>query len=266
MRLDEQYRYLAIMADGELVTDDLRIRISGKSTMSLLPDLYTVGIYNLSPAGLASIKRAEKVSVIGKRGSVLCECKPSDILHCADGTKHITTLMMIDGEAFWDSTVSLSLRSGTDYITALRTILAHSTHRSPLASVSNINQRMLRGLSCYGRTAGYVDKIARTLHCRAYSFRDTVNLAMLGEGTAETVISEADMLEEPTSANGVITICTDVVGLMVGRRVTVDHPDVGGIWRLIAQQIDADNLTGSWRSDLVLIDERKLFSGWEGGL
>lgn len=258
------------MADGSRIADGCRIRVKGKSTMTCLPDPWQIDIYNLSAEDYAVIRKAERISAVGMRDSVLCEGKAVDIMRATVAGREITTLLIVDGDAFWKSSVSLSVIKGTDAEQVVRSILDHCTNPIPLSAFPTSKMQLLRGQTYYGRSATAIASIAEAFGCRAFTYRDCLYVVKLGEGTAETILRDSDMLNEPTVMDGFITVSTDVLGYMVGRRMTVVHDSAGGIWRLVAQTVDADNHTGAWRCDLTLVDEKRLLanseSRWEGTL
>lgn len=268
MGLADELRELSIMADNTLLAANSRIHLTGKSTMTCLPDLWQVEIYNLQPEDLAAIRRAEKIAVIGKRNSVLCEGKPMDIMRTALAGREITTILIVDGDAFWRASVAVSVRSGADAEQTVRLLLSKCTSPIPLSAFPSVRMRLHRGQVFYGRVANAIADFAKAFSCRAFTFRNCLHVIKLGEGTAETTLTSDDFLSDPTVMDECATVSTDVIGLMVGRRVTVEDDQIGGVWRLVAQTIDADSFSGSWKCDLTLVNESKLLSQsesrWEG--
>lgn len=268
MALADELRELALMVDGSIIAASSRIHLAGKSTMTCLPDLWQLEIYNLGPEDLAAIRRAEKIAVVGMRNSVLCEGKPMDIVRSVLAGREITTILIVDGDAFWRASVSVSVRKGADAEQTVRLLLSQCTNPIPLAAFPSTHMRLHRGQSFFGRVAIAISDYAKAFSCRAFTFRDRMHVVRLGEGTAETTLTTNDFLTEPVVMDECVTVRTEMIGMMVGRRVTVVDEQIGGIWRLVAQTIDADSYSGSWKCDLTLVDENKMLSDgssrWEG--
>ena len=249
-------RPLVIRAGGQVIAAENRIRVMGRTSMSLMPDYGEIEIYNLDDADRARINGASVISVSGESDSTFCYGEIEDVYTHTSGTTTITTVCVSDGKTFWDTRVSKSVGSGASIRDSLLSILKNA----PLASFLAENKRMLRGQTFTGRLPDCVSTLARSADARAYFTHGALHVTTIGR-SEEIWELKSDDVVSVNQANGVLMVRIRVKGFPVGTIMRYS----GKQYRLITQSYEADNWNGAWRSELTLLDEAELDKWGMGG-
>lgn len=256
--LNEIFRPLQLFADGTQIADGYRFRAHGKGSMTLLPDLYLVDIYNLPEDDMAVLKRSSTLSVKHETIGVLCYGDIDDIYTYQQEANDITTVVVVDGKRFSELRVSKSIGPGASVRTAMASIIPSGYMGSFLAS----DTRLIRGQTFSGRLADCVSTLARAVNARAFLVHGAVIVVAKGQAEQKPVLEEEDVIDTPEYAEGTIVIRAHIVSISIGHLVNYG----GRLLRLVAQSIDVDNLDGPWKMQLTLVNESSLSaSGMEGG-
>lgn len=232
--------------------------------MSCMPDAWQTDIISPSGEDLARIRMAKTISVIGRRGSVLCSGSPVDIVSTTIRSQEATTIILIDGERFWRASVALSAASGTSVEQTVRLIVERCSEPTQLAYLPNAEQALGRGQTFFGRAADALDDFSRGMGWRAYTYMDAVYVVDRGTGLRETTLQEDDLFDIPHPMRHGAMLKTDVIGMMPGQFINIRADNMHSRMRLISQTIDADNEGGPWDCVLSLVNEDAFVEGWEG--
>ena len=120
-----QDRSLNVLVDGAPAADGCHIRLRGKTTVSLYPDLFLLNIRNLSDAGFYSLGNATDLQVYhGSELIAFGEIAEVNRWEAVEG--ELTTVSFGAGLSFWESFVSLSVPAGSSASETVRRILAAS--------------------------------------------------------------------------------------------------------------------------------------------
>ena len=104
-----QDRSIKIVADGAPAADGCHMRLRGRTTLSLYPDLFLLNIWNLSDAGFYALGNASDLQVYhGSELIAFGEIAEVNRREAAEG--ELTTVSFGAGLSFWESFVSLSVR------------------------------------------------------------------------------------------------------------------------------------------------------------
>ncbi len=251
-------RPLVLMADLKKVAEENRIRVQGRSNMTLLPDFFVIDVYNLSPEDRSVIDNAEIISVNGIDNSVFCYGEIEDIYVHPEETNEITTLVLSDGKKFWETVISRSVGAGAGVHDTIRNIMSNAAIGPILAS----DTRLVRGQVFVGRLAEAVSMMARSIKARAFITHGMVHITEKGRAEEVLTIPDNEIVDTPSQAGGIWLLRTKIKGYGVGTIAKMN----GLEYRIVCQAIDADNYSGPWRSELTLVDEAMLSSyGMEGG-
>ena len=256
--MQNETRPLKLKVDGAGIAENLRIRVKGRSNMTLFPDCFLVDINNLSAKELEAVRRAKYLSAVGEDQSTICYGEITDIyLHQEDLAK-VTSITVADGKAFWETKVSKSVGAGASVRSAINSIC----EGIPVGSFLADDVRMLRGQTFVGRLPDCISTLAKTLNARAYITRGMLHFTQAGKADDPVTIQEKDLTGNPSKASGILILKTKVKGFPVGIMVRYN----GRMYRLISQTIDADNQSGLWQAELMLLDESELdYDGMGGG-
>ena len=251
-------RPLKVQADNRYIAADNRIRIKGRANMTMMPDFFTVEIYNLSDEDLSIVRDAKMLSVFGEKDSMMIYGEIEDIYFRSADANRIATICVSDGKTFWESTVEKTIASGASVETAIRNIVDSIAIGSILAQ----DAFLMRGQTFSGRQADAVRMMAKTMNARAFVAHNTLHVVEKGKTEWQIDIDEDEVITDPQYAEGVVALKTIVRGYPVG--IIAKY---GGVeYRIAAQSMDADNMRGNWDSELILVSEIKLSEyGMEGG-
>ena len=256
--LMNEFRPLVLKADDEVIAEDLRIRIRGRSNMTLLPDLFQIDIYNMSDDDQATVSTAKVISATDENDSILCYGEIEDVYKHPEESNVITTLVIADGSAFAAMTVSKTIGSGSKVRDALYNLLGNGLCGSILAP----DVRIPRGQTFSGKLSDAVSMLAKTVNSRAFYTHGAVFVVEKGRADDVLDLAEDDVIDEPSFAEGICIVKAKVKGYSVGTILNFR----GNRYRLASQSIDADNQKGPWRTELTLVDEESLSAyGMEGG-
>ena len=177
-----QDRSLTVLADGVPSADGCHMRLRGKTTLSLYPDLFLLNIWNLSDAGFYALGNASDLQVYhGSELIAFGEIAEVNRREVAEG--ELTTVSFGAGLSFWESFVSLSVPAGCSASETVRRILAAcfpsgssaasagSTVSSgtalPLLNWPGTDPVFIRGQAFHGRAADAVAVVLSAIGARA---------------------------------------------------------------------------------------------------
>ena len=261
-----ELRDLSLYADGVQIAEGSRMRLKGRMTMSLRPDLWELNVHQIPDDALAALYDAKKIAVRGQEGSLLAMGQVEEIYtHDEDG-KYIATVLIADGTDFWTSTVSVSLAGKNSVLDAVRMLAVRCSCPVPVVHIYAKDMSLFRGQTFHGRTAGYISDLAKSLDARAYFTRGGLYLVTRGVASSEIVLSEDDIIGGVSEADGACFVrLAKMQGYDIGHIVRL--PGRAAKYRLLCQTVEADNYQGAWRTELILINEDRIETGddWGGG-
>lgn len=264
----EELREMSLFADGVRIAEDSRMRIRGRATMSLRPDLWELNIFSPPSDALAAIHDAKQLMVEGEEMSTIACGQIEEIYTHQEGDKNITTVILSDGMDFWSSTVSVALAKGNTVYETIRTLVAKCTAPAPIVSLQASDAYFFRGQTFHGKTVNYISDLAKSIQARAFFVRGGLHFAVKGAGTEKIVLRESDLMNDISEANGAYVVqLAGMKGYPIGQIVEFRELTASR-FRLLCQSIEADNYEGPWKSELIMVDESKVKSGddWGGGL
>lgn len=256
--LNDFDRTLRLYADGKLV-DTERIRVVGKSSMTLSPDAWTVSLSNADAGSRSQLGNAKEMVVTNGSGGVLCKGTPVDVTVVTEGVTEIARVLLVSGMDFWRSTVSMSIQGGSSVQETLCMLISRAGLPLSMGLCPGASGRIPSGQTFYGRTAGYVDRLASMIGGRAFTFQGLLGIAVPGDTEAAALTEE--MAGEPEEWLGGWRIRTRMIGYPIGQTLKLN----GRIYRMVGQEIEADTRQGAWTSYLLLLDDRDIAGRWEDG-
>jgi len=251
-------RKLEAYCGEDRVFVDNRIRIRGKSNMTLLPDYYMVEVYNMSETDKALLSSRKELRVLTETMAVFISGEVEDIYTTYEGANQVSVISVTDGQSFWETKVSQTVGRGALISTTIRHILKNATMGSYLAK----DDRFIRSQAFHGRLADCISSLARGVHARAFISKDVLHVVEEGRSEVIVAVEEEDLVDEPHFADGVCIVKATVKSWPVGML----HEFRGNRYRLVSQSIDADNYQGNWQTELMLVNEVYLDKdGMDGG-
>ena len=164
--------------------------------------------------------------------------------------------------SFWESTVSQAVRADTSVQEAIRLLVGLSG--TEIGIMADSDTRFSRGQTFFGSVRNHVDHLVSSLGCRGWISSGVFYMVRPNQRLTVIRIDESDLLDVPVSMrDGCHRIRTDVVGRLPGAMVEIRSRNIKGTYRLIAQEIRADNEQGDWICEMTIIKDTEV-DGWEG--
>lgn len=261
----DELRKLYVYADGTRIAEDCRVRVRGRSTMSLIPDIWEIDLFNITPESMAYLKTSERITARGEDDSALVYGEIDEVYTHAEEANDVTTVVVTDGASFWESVISLSIASGNEIESTIRAIVSRCSSPIQIVSFRARSTKLLRGQTFMGRAAEYVRILSRSIGARAYIVKNALGIVQKGASTTVVDITDDDLPEGVSEANGAFVLRMEkMIGYPVGQLMTINGSTTK--YRIVVQSVDLDNFGGSWRNELIVVDEGKILDGeWGGG-
>ena len=161
-----QDRSLTVLADDQPVTDGCHLRLRGKTTLSLYPDLFLMEIWLLSDAWFYALGNASELQVY--HGSELIAFgEISEVARREVAEGELTTVSFGAGLSFWNSFVTLSVPSGSIASETIRRILTASSSDLRLLNWPGADPVFSRGQAFHGRAAEVVETVLSSARAKA---------------------------------------------------------------------------------------------------
>lgn len=258
-------RQLSAFVDEVQIAIDQRIRLKGRGTISLKPDLWLVDIFELGRDDYDRLQDGKEIKIVGEDDSVLCEGKIDEVYVHTDDGKEITTITVADGIDFWESFINLSFGGGNDVDKTIRYIVSRCSAPVKISNIIAKKQVIVRGQVFQGRTVNYVRDLAKSVNARAFLTRNSLSILDHRVQSATIDMTSGDEIASMAYSNGVVVArLTLMKGYQIGQLVLL--PDTISKYRLICQSVDADNFKGNWQTELIMLDDDMITdSDWSGG-
>ena len=183
----DQNRSLKVLADGISVADGCHIRLRGKITLSLYPDLFQLDIWYLSDEGFYALGNASLLEVYHEK-DLIASGEVSEVTRRELPEGELTTVSFGLGLSFWESRVSLTVPAGSRVSETVKMILAaakdpsmaqrtqgvdhsgSSVNSTPisLGPWSGADPAFTRSQAFHGRTADAISTALSAIHASAY--------------------------------------------------------------------------------------------------
>ena len=224
--------------------------------MTLLPDFFTIDIYNLPDVEESLIRNGKIMYALGFDNSTLCYGTIEDIYSHVEGANDVISVSISDGQEFWDAKVNKTISAGVRIKETIAAILKGAVIGSYLAD----NPRLVRGQTLSGSLPQIVQNMASGVNARAFISHGAVHIVGKGQSNDVVTVRDDEIISVPGYANGVCIAYVKVKGFAVGSMIYFKD----GYYRLVAQAVDADNFNGTWQTQLILVDESQVenMGGW----
>ena len=249
-------RDLRVFADGQEIAFNCHIHVCGRQSVGLYPDLFILEIDDLSDSSRYLLMRSSSIEVRHQE-AVIASGEIDSVVRTAtrDGTR--TTVSFALGLSFWNSSVFLAVEGGLRASEILPMILAAASPSSAkLLSFQGTDLLYSRGQSFTGRAADAVTRILAD--CGSEPCLTVSGISVLPTDSASrtalqsVTITESDLTDTPYEAKDALILPTILSGWSPGLLANISAPgwDLRGIIR--EKLIDADNLSGPWKSELLV--------------
>lgn len=245
-------RTLSVSADGRPVTGFRRARLTGRDALGLYPMPFTLRLWNLPDSDRRLLSAAKRVSV-SHGASVLASGTVADVCRRKGSEGAMTEVVFAAGLTLREAPVSLSVEAGVSVSETVRRILAASGTGIPLLSFPGDDPVRARGQAFYGRAADCVEEALSFAGARGYLTDAGLCVVPSAGLPVSMTLSPADLEDDPVPAgNGLLVLRTRPAGWPLGKQAAIQWKDGSAEGLILERSVDADNMEGNWRSELVL--------------
>ena len=244
-------RTLTVKADDIPVTGFSHARLTGRETVGLFPDPFTLRLWDLPDAAYYLLASAKAISVCSGP-SVLAAGTVSDACRRTMPEGTLTEVLFSPGLRLWETPVSLSVEGGVTVSETVRRILAASGAGIPLLSFSGPDPVRIRGQAFFGRAAECVSSALSAADARACLTPSGLCVIPAAGLPVSLFLSEADLTDAPAFAGGGRMILrTAPVGWPLGKAVSVSWQGETVTGLVTGRCVDADDTEGPWEAQLL---------------
>ena len=242
-------RELRIFADGREIARSCRIRFSLLEHMSLLPQLYSLEIENLSESSEALVSSAASIEVQSGK-SVLASGSVISVCPRNESGRKLLAVSFSPGFGLWQSVVALSVTDGLSVSDTMKAVLASSGSRVPLAAFLAEDIRMTRSQSFFGRVCDVLRILADTVSADVCLTAAGLCVVDSSLQSPTVYIPESFLTEDPVFLRDRYILHTEVAGWPLGTclQFTWQGRTCQGL--LTARMLNLDNVEGPWQSQL----------------
>ena len=246
------FRDLHIFADGTEIAQSCRIRLTARETLSLLPQLFSLEIENLSGSSAALLSAARAVEARSE-GSVLASGEILALCPERRNGREILSVSFSPDYSFRKSAVSLSLSAGMKVSDTVRAVLAAAGPSVPLAAFSADDLRLTRPQSFFGRTCDALRILADTVGADAYLAPAGLCVVSRSPRTPSLILPEESLLSAPVFLPDRVLLSTSVTGWPLGCGLRFTWQGTARQGRLVSRLIQLDTAEGPWLSRLEVV-------------
>ncbi len=269
---------MRIITNEGLVQQYTRATLSGRDTLSFLPNAFELRLWNLSSSDDCLLSSAKTLEVVVSlpRGphseihpSQTEDRRPGDLMPLSllafgtisevyrektqQGT--ITTVMFSPLLPLWTSRVILDVPAGKKISETVSMILAASGTQIRLLYYPRYHDPVrTRGQSFSGRAAECISEAVSFAGARAMMAPSGVCIVPEGGAGTSLYITDGDLLSEPSCvAEKRMVLRTSVVGWSVGKTASVSWRGTTTTGIIRERSLDLDtSASGPWRAELYL--------------
>ena len=244
-------RELLLFADGQELGAGCRMMLQSRENLSLTLCLFLLDILDLSESSEARLSSAKSVEV-RSFGSVLGSGEILDVYTSRAKDRRMTTVVFSPILGFWKKNVSLSLPAGMLISDAMREVLKAGKAEVSLAAFQAEDTRTPRPQSFFGRVCDVLSDLAAAADANVFLTPAGLCVRDRRPVRPTLTIPQSALLSAPEQTEDLVILNTSVMGWPLGAWVQYDWKGTVRTGRLVSRLIDADNVTGPWKTELEL--------------
>ena len=208
-------RDLHLFADDTEIGHGCRMKVNIREEFSLMPQLFTMEIENLSDSSAEMLANCREMAV-RSNGSVLAV---GDSIFCCprwiDGRK-VLAVSFSYGFRLWKAAVSLSLAAGMKISDTIREVLKASGTGIQMAGYTARDFALTRPQAFFGRACEALERLADSVDGRVGLTPAGVCVIGTEKVTPTVVMPEEELLSEPIFLKDRVILKTGIVGWPLG--------------------------------------------------
>ncbi len=244
-------RDLHLFADGWEIGQGCRMILNALQSLTLRPALQHLEIYDLSDSSAAMLSGSSHLEVVSGK-SVLSAGEITEVYTRRISGKRLTSIVFSPGLSLWQPSVSLSLSSGLKVSDTIRALLSASETQIPLAAYVAPDPVLSRPQAFFGRTCDALTCLAETVDADIFTSSAGVCVSGRQARDPQAVLPEKDLLSEPVRTGSRLIVSTAMMGWLPGMVIQVKWKGTAQTGRIVSALIQADNVSGPWKSELEL--------------
>ena len=252
--MSNMFRSLSIVVNGKEIGSGCHIRLSGCENLSLRPGFFLLTVENLSPSSEILLASAHDVQVLSG-ASVLASGSVSDVHSEIIRGVRVTRVAISPGLILWESLVSITLPAGMSLSETVRALLSASGSGVQSAGFTGKDPLFSRPQSFFSRTVDALLSLAETADAIPYLSPAGVVFSSRSFSTPTLILTSRDLLSEPTAYPDHTVLSVSMTGWPVGPIARYSWNNHTGEGRIISRSVDADNVSGPWKSELLLVNQ-----------
>ena len=248
---DLTHRSLEVFADGVGVGQGCHLRLTGCDSLCLRPGFFLLTGWDLSASAAAQLASAGYLEV-RSGASILAAGDICDAHTCTLQGRQRTEIGFSPGLRLWESAVSLSAAAGMPVSDTVRAVLAASGMGIALAGFTGKDPVFTRPQAFFGRTVFALEDLASAADADAWLSPAGLIVCGREDRTVTLNLAEGDLLSAPTAARDRMMLTTAMIGWSAGAYVRYTWQGQTGEGRILSRFIDADNVSGPWKAEMIL--------------
>lgn len=245
-------RSLRLFSDGREIGQSCRMRLSLTETVSLLPQLYSLEIENLSASSETLLTASSSLEVrsgdsVLVAGALLSACPRNR------SGRRILSVSFSPGMALWQSAISLSLTGGLRVSDTLRAVLAASGTGIPLATFLAEERVFSRSQAFFGRTCDALRLLADSVGAMAWLA--TAGLCAVNPALQSPTLflPESSLRADPIFLPDRYLLSVQAAGWPLGASLQFTWQGRTYQGMLSRRLLNLDNADGPWQSQLEVV-------------
>ena len=225
--------------------------LNARQSLTLRPALHHLDVYDLSESSIALLSGTSQVRVISGM-SILSAGEMTETYTRPVSGRNLTSIVFSPGLSIWQSSVSLSLSSGLKVSDTIRALLSASETQIPLAAYVAPDPVLSRPQAFFGRTCDALTCLAETADADIFISSAGVCVSGRQVRDPQAVLPEKKLLSEPVRTGSRLIVNTAMMGWLPGMVIQVKWKGTIQTGRIVSALIQADNVSGPWKSELEL--------------
>lgn len=244
-------RSLSVLADGRPVTGFRRARLTGRDSVGLFPQPFTLKLWNLSDDGYYALYAAKEISVSSGE-AILAYGSVSDVCRRTISEGVLTEVIFSAGLLLWETQVSLSIESGVKASESVQRILDASGTGISILSFTETDPVFSRPQAFYGRAAECISEVLSAFPC-GYCLVPAGLCVFPALGPPVSMVLSESIIDAPARLpDNKMLLRTKTTGWPLGKSAEVKWNSVSAEGLITERSVYADNMEGKWEAELLL--------------
>ena len=249
--MEQFIRDLHVFLNDHEIAQGCHMLLTAQTTLTLRPALHHLDVYDLSDSSMAMLAGGGVLEV--RTGiSVLSRGEVTEHYTSRQKGKTITSIVFSPGLSLWSSSVSLSLSSGLKASDTMKALLAASGTGISLAAFAAEDAAFFRPQAFFGRICDALAVLAESVHADIFMAPAGVCASGRDQRAPSAAIPESSLLSVSPISGSSLILSTTMLDWLPGTVIQTKWQGSSITGRILSSLIQADNVSGPWKSELEL--------------